>query len=78
MPAQFEKDDDTNFHIDLIVATSNLQGENYATTTCLVAGPIGLELFLLDQGFMDVEKFQELIHQSHLAILRVLQPDRGS
>ena len=28
-PADFEKDDDTNFHIDFIVATSNLRAENY-------------------------------------------------
>ena len=29
-PAEFEKDDDTNFHIDFIVATSNLRAENYS------------------------------------------------
>lgn len=28
-PIDFEKDDDTNFHIDYIVATSNLRAENY-------------------------------------------------
>jgi len=28
-PAEFEKDDDTNFHMDFIVATSNLRAENY-------------------------------------------------
>ena len=28
-PADFEKDDDTNFHMDFIVATSNLRAENY-------------------------------------------------
>ena len=28
-PVEFEKDDDTNFHIDYIVATSNLRAENY-------------------------------------------------
>jgi len=27
--ADFEKDDDTNFHMDFIVATSNLRAENY-------------------------------------------------
>lgn len=26
---EFEKDDDTNFHMDFIVATSNLRAENY-------------------------------------------------
>ena len=29
-PAEFEKDDDTNFHIDFIVATSNSRAENYS------------------------------------------------
>lgn len=28
-PADFEKDDDSNFHMDFIVATSNLRAENY-------------------------------------------------
>ncbi|XP_034022237.1 ubiquitin-like modifier-activating enzyme 1 [Thalassophryne amazonica] len=28
-PIEFEKDDDTNFHIDFIVAASNLRAENY-------------------------------------------------
>jgi len=29
IPVEFEKDDDTNFHMDFIVATSNLRAENY-------------------------------------------------
>ena len=29
MPADFEKDDDSNRHIDFIVACSNLRAENY-------------------------------------------------
>lgn len=28
-PIEFEKDDDTNFHMDFIVAASNLRAENY-------------------------------------------------
>lgn len=28
--ADFEKDDDTNFHMDFIVAASNLRAENYS------------------------------------------------
>jgi len=28
-PAEFEKDDDSNFHIDFVVACSNLRAENY-------------------------------------------------
>merc|ERR1719421_1181163 len=30
-PVEFEKDDDTNFHIDFITAASNLRAENYKT-----------------------------------------------
>ena len=30
LPADFEKDDDSNFHMDFIVATSNLRAENYS------------------------------------------------
>ncbi|KXS93723.1 hypothetical protein AC578_9497 [Pseudocercospora eumusae] len=32
-PVEFEKDDDTNFHIDFITAASNLRAENYKITT---------------------------------------------
>jgi len=30
LPADFEKDDDSNFHMDFIVAASNLRAENYS------------------------------------------------
>ena len=45
-PADFEKDDDTNFHIDFIHATANLRARNYRITECdqlktkLIAGKI--------------------------------------
>ena len=31
-PEEFEKDDDTNYHIDFIVSTSNLRATNYGIT----------------------------------------------
>jgi len=29
-PVEFEKDDDSNYHMDFIVAASNLRAENYS------------------------------------------------
>lgn len=46
VPADFEKDDDTNFHIDFITAASNLRATNYSITvadrhqTKFIAGKI--------------------------------------
>jgi ubiquitin-activating enzyme E1 len=46
VPADFEKDDDENFHIDFINATANLRARNYKITECdrnktkMIAGKI--------------------------------------
>ena len=45
-PAEFEKDDDSNFHIDFINASANLRATNYVITNCdrqktkMIAGKI--------------------------------------
>lgn len=45
-PAEFEKDDDTNFHIDFINASANLRASNYQIKNCdrqktkMIAGKI--------------------------------------
>ena len=46
IPADFEKDDDSNYHIDFINACSNLRARNYKITECdrnktkMIAGKI--------------------------------------
>ena len=46
IPADFEKDDDTNFHIDFINAAANLRARNYVIHECdrqktkMIAGKI--------------------------------------
>merc|ERR1712038_557614 len=78
-PADFEKDDDKNFHIDFITACSNLRASNYeietaprhqvkliagkiipalATTTAMITGLVGIELYKLALGLDTVEAFR--------------------
>lgn len=77
--AEFEKDDDKNFHIDFIHATANLRARNYripecdqlktkmiagkiipaiATTTAMIVGAVGMELYKVVQGFDKIEDYR--------------------
>ena len=78
-PADFEKDDDKNFHIDFIHGAANLRARNYritecdqlktkmiagkiipaiATTTAMIVGAVGMELFKVAQGFDKIEDYR--------------------
>lgn len=78
-PAEFEKDDDKNFHIDFIHASANLRARNYritecdqlktkmiagkiipaiATTTAMIVGAVGMELYKVVQGFKEIEDYR--------------------
>lgn len=49
-PILFEKDDDTNFHMDFITAASNLRARNYRVPFLSQIGQIGNELPPLTQA----------------------------
>ncbi|XP_068951795.1 ubiquitin-like modifier-activating enzyme 7 isoform X2 [Petaurus breviceps papuanus] len=86
-PQLFEKDDDSNFHMDFVVAASNLRAENYgippadrskskkiageiipaiATTTAVVAGLVGLELYKIVMGHRLLSSYRH--SQVHLTL----------
>ena len=77
--ADFEKDDDTNFHIDYIHGAASLRARNYritecdqlktkmiagkiipaiATTTAMIVGAVGMELYKVVMGFDKIEDYR--------------------
>lgn len=98
-PIEFEKDDDTNFHMDFVVAASNLRATNYsiapadhykskliagkiipaiATTTSLVSGLTGLELYKVIQGHKKLDSYRDNFLNLALAYLGYAEPMRAA
>ena len=95
-PADFEKDDDSNFHIDFISACSNLRARNYripecdrnktkmiagkiipaiATTTAMITGAVGTEIYKFVQGHTEIGKFKNSFINLALPSVMFTEPD---
>ena len=94
-PHDFEKDDDSNRHIDFIVACSNIRAWNYsieeadrhttkkvagkiipaiATTTALVVGMVGLEIYKYINGAKSIETYKNAFINLALPFLSFSEP----
>eukprot|EP01063_Lacrimia_lanifica_P031634 TRINITY_DN5260_c0_g1_i1.p1 TRINITY_DN5260_c0_g1~~TRINITY_DN5260_c0_g1_i1.p1 ORF type:complete len:1052 (+),score=491.14 TRINITY_DN5260_c0_g1_i1:62-3157(+) len=96
--AEFEKDDDTNHHIDFITACSNLRARNYkipeadrnrtkqiagkiipamVTTTALVTGLVGFELFKVLQKGRKIEDFKNAFLNLAIPFVTLSEPGKA-
>jgi ubiquitin-activating enzyme E1 len=56
VPAEFEKDDDTNHHMDFITAASNLRALNYGIKIVSSSLPSAASTELISHAFVQADK----------------------
>ncbi|CAA6669297.1 unnamed protein product [Spirodela intermedia] len=82
-PIQFEKDDDSNYHMDLIAGLANMRARNYsipriipaiATSTALATGLVCLELYKVLAGGHRAEDYRNTFANLALPLLAISEP----